>query len=98
VVGELLTGFAAGSRRAENEAHLDEFLADPVVEELPVDHEVAPIYSEIVTALRNAGAPLPTNDVWIAATAARAGAPLVTFDRHFREIQRIGTILLDPAD
>ena len=95
-VGELLAGFLGGARQSRHEAALAEFLADPFVEELAVDHEVAHIYAEITTALRTAGTPLPTSDVWIAATSARAGAPLLTFDEHFRKIGRIGTILLEP--
>lgn len=81
-------------QRARNEAELDEFLADPTVEELPLDREIASIYAEIVTALREAGTPLPSNDIWIAAASARAEAPLLTFDEHFREIGRIGAIVL----
>jgi len=98
VVGELLAGFLGGRQRARNEAELDEFLADPTVEELPVDREIAYVYAEIMTALREAGTPLPSNDVWIAATSARAGAPLLTFDEHFGAIARIGTILLRPGE
>ena len=93
-VGELLVGFLSGARRARGEAELVDFFADPSVEELPVDREVARIYAEIMTELKKDGTPLPTNDVWIAATSARAGAPLLTFDEHFRAIGRVGTILL----
>jgi tRNA(fMet)-specific endonuclease VapC len=94
VLGELLRGFLAGSHRHKNEEALAEFLSEPVVEEITVDLEVARIYAEIVVSLRRAGTPLPTNDAWIAACSARAGAPLLTFDEHFRSIGRIGTILL----
>lgn len=94
VLGELWTGFLVGRERTRNETELAEFLASPVVEELPLDRHVARTYSEIVTDLRVAGTPLPTNDIWIAATTARAGAPLLTFDEHFGKIARIGTILL----
>jgi predicted nucleic acid-binding protein len=94
VLGELWTGFLAGSNHERNEAELAEFVASPVVEEVPVDRHVARTYAEIVTDLRAAGTPLPTNDIWIAAASARAGAPLLTYDEHFRKIARIGTILL----
>ena len=40
------------------------------------------------------GTPLPTNDVRIAAAAARAGAAVLTFDVHFREIARVGVLVL----
>jgi predicted nucleic acid-binding protein len=49
---------------------LREFLANPVVEVLDVDEEVSRHYADIVTDLRTAGTPIPTNDIWIAATAA----------------------------
>jgi tRNA(fMet)-specific endonuclease VapC len=94
VIGELYVGFFAGGQRARNEEELSEFLANPVVDEIPVDHEVAQVYADIVTALRQAGTPLPTNDIWVAATSARAGAPILTFDEHFEAIGRVGTILL----
>ncbi len=94
VIGELYVGFLAGARRARNEEELAEFLANPVVDEIPVDREVARIYAEIVTALRRAGTPLPTNDIWIAATSARVGSPILTFDEHFEAVGRVGTVLL----
>ena len=96
VLGELFRGFLTSRRRAHNEDSLTEFLSEPVVEEIPIDREVARIYAEIVVSLKDAGTPLPTNDAWVAAATARAGAPLLTFDEHFRAIGRIGTILLRP--
>ena len=94
MLGELWTGFLASRSRERNEDELAELLASPIVEEVPVDRHVARTYAEIVTDLREAGTPLPTNDIWIAAAAARAGAPVLTFDEHFERIDRIGTILL----
>ena len=94
VLGELRTGFRLGDRRARNDVELSKFLANPVVEVLDVDDEAAEIYSEIFVALRQAGTPVPTNDVWIAALAAREGAPVLTYDQHFRSIARIGTRIL----
>ena len=94
VVGELWAGFQLGARTDENASEIDEFLSHAVVETLPVDTVVARIYGEIIADLRRKGRPLPTNDVWIAATAARAGATVLTFDEHFREISRVGSIIL----
>ena len=94
VLGELWTGFLQGRQPKSNEAELCEFLANPVVEILKVDQDVARVYGEIVTDLRRAGTPLPTNDIWIAAIAARAGAPVLTYDSHFRTISRIGSLIL----
>jgi len=94
VLGELRTGFRLGSRRERNEAELREFLQQPIVEILSVDDEVATIYSEIMVQLRHDGTPLPLNDVWIAAVAARDGLTVVTYDAHFTKIQRVGSQIL----
>lgn len=94
VLGELRAGFGLGKRRAANERELGRFLANPVVHLLAVDDEAAQIYADIVVALRAAGTPVPTNDIWIAAVSAREGATVVTFDGHFAAIGRVGHRIL----
>jgi predicted nucleic acid-binding protein len=94
VLGELWVGFLGGSEARENEQELRQFLAHRVVEEVPVDRDVARIYAEIVQSLKAKGTPLPTNDIWIAATAARVGATVLTFEDHFRAIERAGSLVL----
>ena len=100
VIGELRLGFLIGRRAHDNEVELEQFLANSVVEILPVDEEVAHLYADIVADLRRAGTPLPTNDMWIAATAARAGAAVLTYDDHFNTISRVGSRVLSipPAE
>jgi tRNA(fMet)-specific endonuclease VapC len=93
-LGELRTGFALGRKPLDNERELAAFLRNPVVQVLDVDDAASRIYAEIVLALRKAGTPLPTNDIWIAAVAAREGAAVVTFDAHFSAIQRVGSVVL----
>ena len=94
VLGELRVGFRLGSRTIENEERLGEFIAEPVVTVLDVDDEAAAHYADIVVELRRGGTPLPTNDIWIAALAAREGATVVTTDGHFSRIGRIGSLIL----
>lgn len=94
VIGELRAGFLIGSRTDENIGELEEFLSHSAVEIVPVDENVAQIYGEIFADLRARGRPLPTNDIWIAASAVRAGATLLTFDMHFREVARVGALVL----
>jgi tRNA(fMet)-specific endonuclease VapC len=96
-LGELRAGFLAGGRTARNEAQLRAFLENPVVATLVVDDEVSRHYAAIIGDLRRAGAPLPTNDIWIAATAARSGALVLTYDRHFESIDRVGAVVLRDA-
>ncbi len=83
-----------GNQAAKNEEELSRFLSHPLVETLAVDDAASRIYSEIMVDLRRSGTPLPTNDIWIAAVAARDGATVVTYDEHFQKIRRIGTRVL----
>lgn len=96
VLGELRTGFKLGARDQVNERELADFLRSPVVHLLDIDEAASSIYAEIVVALRRAGTPLPTNDIWIAAVSAREGATVLTYDDHFRAIQRVGSRILPP--
>lgn len=96
VIGELTAGFLGGAKTKQNYKLLSEFLANPVVAEVPADHDVALIFGEILSSLRSQGTPFPINDIWIAATCARAGATLLTYDAHFHSIRRIGSLLLKP--
>ena len=94
VIGELWAGFLLGTRADENIGEFEELLRHAVVEILLVDEDVARIYGEIFADLRSKGRPLPTNDIWIAATSARADATVLTFDEHFRAIARVGALIL----
>jgi tRNA(fMet)-specific endonuclease VapC len=94
-LGELRTGFLLGSRQRQNEVELEAFLDNPVVELQQVDSETSRHFAEIVAELRTASTPVPTNDIWIAATAARNGTTVLTCDEHFQRIGRVGTIVID---
>lgn len=86
VLGELLDGFAGGSREAANRACLDRFRAKPRTICVPVTADTAEWFSQVKQALRRKGSPIPINDVWIAASCLEHGAMLVSFDRHFAAI------------
>ena len=86
VLGELLGGFAAGTREAKNRAELARFLNSPRVDVLPVTAHTADSYALIYVGLRRKGQPIPTNDLWIAASALEHGAGLLTRDAHFAHI------------
>lgn len=94
VLGELYAGFEMGSRGPENVSALQELLAEPFVRELVATAEVARRYGLLVAALRRAGTPIPTNDVWIAACALDAGARLLTSDEHFTRVAGLAVSLL----
>lgn len=86
VLAELYTGFKGGSREARNRDLLERFLRRPTVRLLPATRETAEVFAEIKHALREAGTPVPINDVWVAAHAVETGSVLVTFDAHFKQI------------
>jgi len=94
VIGELCAGFAAGTRYRRNLDELKEFLDAPGIEEAHTSFAVAERYGMLVADLRKKGAPVPTNDLWIAAIALEAGARVLTFDRHFDRIPGIVTVPL----
>jgi len=94
VVGELLFGFRNGTRYDKNLAVLDDFLSQPWVELQPVTRVTADRFGRVAAALRKAGTPIPTNDVWIAAHAFETGAELITFDRHFESVRGLPVSVL----
>ena len=87
VLGELEAGCLLGRRAGENRVALGDFLAEPFVSVLPVTPDVARHYGHLFAALRRAGTPIPTNDLWIAATTMDADAHLVTFDADFERVR-----------
>ena len=89
VIAELLAGFGGGRRRAENESGLEKFLAGPRSSVVDVDRETATRYALILNSLRAAGTPIPTNDIWIAASAMQHGLELLTADAHFAKVAQI---------
>ena len=97
VAGELLFGFRNGSRYEANREELDDFLASPYVALLPVTLVTADRFGRIAASLRRKGRPLPTNDIWIAASAMEFGLPVITYDRHFLEMPQIMVTLIDHA-
>src|SRR4051794_36865415 len=94
VLGELLAGFAAGTRRSKNERQLAEFLESPRVSVIDVDDDTAARYAAIYHGLRAAGTPIPANDLWIAASAMQHGLRVVTLDAHFQRVPQILTVPL----
>lgn len=96
VLGEMLTGFMSGTRTARNRAELARFLESPRVNLIDVDEETAERYAVIFTSLKQAGTPVPTNDLWIAASVMQHGLRLLTLDTHFRKIPQILADVLPP--
>jgi len=91
VLGEYRFGVAVSKRRQEYEAWLARDLS--LFRVLPVLEETSRYYAAIRSELKASGAPIPANDVWIAALAREHRLPIVSRDAHFdsvRKIERLG--------
>lgn len=86
ILGELLAGFRCGTREKQNREELDLFFDSPRVNFLSVDDETAEFFTQIFADLKQNGHPIPTNDLWIAASAMQHGLALATYDDHFKSI------------
>jgi tRNA(fMet)-specific endonuclease VapC len=89
VLGELLAGFMKGNREARNKEIMQEFMESPRVRLRALDEETSERYAVIFNYLRGKGIPIPTNDLWIAATAMQFGLRVVTTDSHFQKVPQI---------
>lgn len=89
ILGELLAGFIRGKYKRKNEKELDIFLSSPRVNIVELDMETSERYAVILNVLLMAGTPIPTNDIWIAASAMQYGLHVVTTDRHYQKIPQI---------
>jgi len=89
VLGELLAGFVRGTRGDANHRELSEFLDSPRVNLIEIDEQTAERYAAVYSGLRKAGALIPTNDLWIAASAMQHGFRLLTADAHFLRVSQI---------
>ncbi len=86
VEGELYDGFQGGNRNDENLSIFNHFMEKPKSMRVPVTNQTAEWYAEIKRGLRKKGKPIPSNDIWIAASCMEHGAKLLTMDEHFSEI------------
>ena len=89
VLGELGAGFIKGRRRRKNEAELKRFLGSPRVSLLDVTEDTAERYAVILNSMWRAGTPIPTNDIWIAASAMEYGLHVLTTDDHYQKVSQI---------
>ncbi len=90
VLGE----FRYGIRQSRNRQRYEEWLTDflPRFRVLPVDEDTTIRYAAIRNELRNAGTPIPANDLWIAALCRQHSLPLVSRDRHFDLVRKLRRI------
>lgn len=86
ILGEFRAGLGS-DRKGEGVARaLEAFLSLDSVRVLPITDQTAVFYAKIFRALKGMGRPIPTNDIWIAASAMASGIELCSFDAHFEII------------
>ena len=93
-LAELQAGVLAArdtQTRARRMATLD-VLGD--IEILPVDADVARVWAQLRVSLAEAGRRINVNDLWIAATAARHGLPVVSQDDDFRAVDGMSGVVV----
>jgi tRNA(fMet)-specific endonuclease VapC len=89
VLGELRAGFSLGTRGAENERMLRQFLGKPGVSVLFADDQTTHHYAAVFRQLRRQGTPIPTNDLWIAALVLQHDLVLCDRDQHFDHLPQL---------
>ena len=87
VLGEYRFGMSGSRLRTELEAKLGRLqrLAGVLV----VDAETALHYASIRRELKDAGTPIPENDLWIAALVRQHGDELLCNDGHFDNVKAL---------
>ncbi|HTE57536.1 MAG TPA: type II toxin-antitoxin system VapC family toxin [Verrucomicrobiae bacterium] len=86
VIGELRAGFSLGTKRKENEELLQKLLDSPNVITATITDKTTILFAEIYRRLRQAGTPIGTNDMWIAALALEHDSLLLTLDSDFYRV------------
>ncbi len=84
VLGELYFGVYRSSNPVKHMQQVKQFIDN--CEVFPIDAETAEIYAIVKNNLLKKGKPIPENDIWIAAIAKQCNLFLVTFDKHFFEV------------
>ncbi len=91
-LGEIRAGITCGSKKDSNTAKLEQFLSINNVRVLAADEDTSPYYAAIYAQLRSQGTPIPSNDMWIAATCLQYGFVLATLDSDFRRLPQLQTV------
>lgn len=86
VLGEYRYGIAQSRNKGAYSIWLADLLSDCMV--LEVNEKTTFHYADINIELKQAGRPIPTNDLWIAALCRQHRLPLLSRDRHFDFVSR----------
>lgn len=85
--GELSGGAWKANDAAVELDRLENFVGPSQI--IGADQETASIYGELLADLERRGRRIPTNDIWIAATAVQFDLPLLARDGHFGRLPQL---------
>jgi tRNA(fMet)-specific endonuclease VapC len=86
-LGEYWFGILQSSRKSAAERWLRDYLR--FYRMLDISQETSKRYAELRVALKRAGTPIPSNDLWIAAQSREHDLPVLSRDRHFDHISAL---------
>jgi len=89
VLGELYVGINRVVNKNKHLHQLNSFLELCHIAE--IDKTTSQIFGEITVALYKKGKPIPTNDIWIAASVKQYNLTLISRDKHFDDVDYILT-------
>lgn len=92
VIGELRFGAYRSTKQSDNLVKIDAL--EMRCEIVDIDSSVAAIYGSLRALLMSEGTPIPENDIWIAACCLSINAPLITNDKHFKQISQLKTFTI----
>lgn len=84
VIGEYRYGIAQSRYKVRYRRWLNALIEDCTI--LDINDQTTHHYAEVSVELRQAGKPIPTNDLWIAALCRQHGLPILSRDRHFDSV------------
>lgn len=87
VLGELYAGAERSVHKQQSMSEIDELVQSTFV--LNIDIATAKIFARLSYAQQAKGQMLPSNDLWIAATALQHGLTLIARDEHFTWIDKL---------
>jgi len=94
-VGETKVGLDDSRRGHRQRVALEAFFHLPNVVNVMLTSATTELYAKVFRSLREAGRPIPVNDIWLAAQALEHGAVLVTNDRHFEAVANLRNLFPD---
>jgi tRNA(fMet)-specific endonuclease VapC len=89
-LGEYRFGIAQSVRKTQHEDWLRENLSSYRI--LEITSDTSRHYAQLRLALKRAGTPIPSNDLWIAALCRQHNLPLLSRDTHFDRVKGLNRL------